>query len=216
MLPINPIKYLKKSTKGGLVVGQTSELLSMIQSAGTSAGYSGWPSSAYTSLFCLSLSVGRSASEGSSSLLLKPELSPMWDPRACVVPCAPVQGSWSTLPGVVWQKPTSGSYSYFYFSLLFLLMTHVVFFQDFVTIPVSFTGGWVFTAPSYKLGTWNTRKRRVIFIQLLRYWWIKQSAIWYPQNQWQNWSVNFQISSFAFSLLDNSSPLRKLLLLINS
>lgn len=43
----------------------------MIQNAGTSLGYSGWLSSAYTSLFCLSLPVGRSASERSSSTLLK-------------------------------------------------------------------------------------------------------------------------------------------------
>lgn len=44
----------------------------MIQNAGTSPGYSGQASSAYFSLFCLSLTVGRSVCEGSSSPSLKP------------------------------------------------------------------------------------------------------------------------------------------------
>lgn len=152
----------------------------MIQNAGTSPGYSGQAGSAYFSLFCLSRPIGRSVCEGSSSPLLKPG-------RACIVPCAPVQGSWSMLPGALWQK------SYFRFSLLFLLIIHAAVFQHFVTISTSFTGGWVFTASSYKLGTWNMGKRRAFFMELLGYWCFKLSTIWYPGNRWQSWPVNLRL-----------------------
>lgn len=59
----------------------------MIQNAGTSPGCSGWPSSAYTSLFCLSLPVGRSASEG--SLLLKPGVISTVGPQSLCCPLCP-------------------------------------------------------------------------------------------------------------------------------
>lgn len=137
--------------------------------------------------------------KGHLPLCWSQEESPLRDPRACIVPCAPVQGSWSMLPGALWQK------SYFRFSLLFLLIIHAAVFQHFVTISVSFTGGWVFTASSYKLGTWNMRKRRAFFMELLGYWCFKLSTIWYPGNRWQSRPVNLQL---AFSLLDNSSPSR--------
>lgn len=75
---------------------------------------------------------------------------------------------------------------------------------------MNFTGEWVFTVPCYTLGTWNTRNRRTIFMDcsgvddLNWAWW------GYSCSQWQNWPVNVQLSSFGFSLLENSSPLREM------
>lgn len=93
---------------------------------------------------------------------------------------------------------------------LSVLRAHAVFFQQSVSIAMNFTGEWVFTVPRYTLGTWNTRNRRAIFMDcsgvddLNWAWW------GYSCSQWQNWAVNVQLSSFGFSLLENSSPLREM------
>lgn len=81
-------------------------MLSMIQNAGTSPGYSGQAGSAYFSLFCLSHPIGRSVCEGSSSPLLKPGGVSPEGPQSLHCPLCPCarqlkHAAWSAMTEII-------------------------------------------------------------------------------------------------------------------